>query len=711
MKFFKNKWIFDPKPMTLRTLRNLIIWIWFPYHICCTLAWGYIEKPSKENSPKRMVSMESDVSRPPSEENPFDETMLMFVGEELSVVTVASKRPESPSAAPAIAQVVNRSKIEDRGFKTLAELLAQETSFFMAGREPGTEPYLRGIPNGILFLQDGVPMTFDATKNLHPLDRELPLDSVKQVEIVRGPGSVLWGPDAFAGVVNVVPFSGRDRPGVETKVFFGSEELKGAYIGWGHAAKHWDGFLSAYAATDKYHEETFLVTKPIGSPGEDPLGEETIDSSDYLEFRGNAHYGDWLSVSGRYSDFSRKYTLKDTGSLSWAGERESPINYLKATMSKAIGPSHWSLTGYYQNVKYAITDVDLVREQENDLYHVELLWDRRIWEKGLLTAGASYRENHVDGAIISDNFLPGFIKPPNMIFVPTIVQKDYNNDLKSFFAQFRHQWQDINWWLGGRVDDHSQYQTTFTYSFGFNWAFRDDWQLKFVYGNAYRSPYSSQLFGGQDFDPEEISTLNLQIAWNPRPHHSLAVTTFYSKLRDHIQEDPYGGLSLPSNPEIIGLEFEAKARFFSTLDVFGNLMVLNSWGGEERYRVFKYAFIRPDGSREFFFDTWEQPYDPGPSYLLKAGFIWRFHPNAFFALDGTLNDDVPFNFDKGKVSGDFDQPLLLGATLNLKDFLIQNSTLTLRGRNLRNKDYQVPGVFGPAEGSPFLFSIEWAYRF
>ena len=59
-----------------------------------------------------------------------DDTMLMFVGEDLSVVTVASRMPESPSAAPAVVDVVTRETIEKRGYQTIAQLLSFETGFF-----------------------------------------------------------------------------------------------------------------------------------------------------------------------------------------------------------------------------------------------------------------------------------------------------------------------------------------------------------------------------------------------------------------------------------------------------------------------------------------------------------------------------------------------------------------------------------------------------
>jgi outer membrane cobalamin receptor len=146
----------------------------------------------------------------------LEQTMLMFVGEELGVLTIASRREESALQAPAIAQVVTRREIREQGATTLSQVLERVPGFHMAQRESGTEPYLRGIPNSILFLHDAVPLISETTKSIHPLDHELSLDAVKRIEIIRGPGSALWGPDAFAGIVNVVPLTGKDLDGLET---------------------------------------------------------------------------------------------------------------------------------------------------------------------------------------------------------------------------------------------------------------------------------------------------------------------------------------------------------------------------------------------------------------------------------------------------------------------------------------------------------------
>ncbi len=150
------------------------------------------------------------------------DTLLMFVGEDIDVLSIASRREESAWQAPAVATVITREEIWEKGVRTLSQALEMTPGFYMAQKEWGSESYLRGIPNSVLFLYDTVPMGSDVTKSLQPLDHELSLVSVKRIEVIRGPGSVLWGPDAFAGIVNVVPMTGKDLDGVETGVLYGA---------------------------------------------------------------------------------------------------------------------------------------------------------------------------------------------------------------------------------------------------------------------------------------------------------------------------------------------------------------------------------------------------------------------------------------------------------------------------------------------------------
>jgi outer membrane receptor protein involved in Fe transport len=205
--------------------------------------------------------------------------------------------------------------------------------------------------------------------------------------------------------------------------------------------------------------------------------------------------------------------------------------------------------------------------------------------------------------------------------------------------------------------------------------------------------------------------VSLQAAWDPSTDKTLSATVFYSKLTDHVSEDPYGGISKPADQNIIGLELAGRARLLKHLDLFGNLTALDNWGGSEEYEFLDRVFIRPDGTRVEVYEKWKQSYDEGPDLIANLGFIWQLHPKITVSVDGGITSKVPYAYARDTVSGHYDQEFLLDATFKVKDVMLKGATLTLRGTNLLDQNYTIPGLYGPVDGPPFEFYVEWALRF
>lgn len=631
----------------------------------------------------------------------------MFVGEEAPVATVASSRPEDPVDAPAMMTVVSREEIDRNGYQTLAELLARQPGFFMMARGRGTTPFLRGLSDSVLFLYDGVPITTDVTKGLGVLDREISLAAVERIEITRGPGSILWGPDAFAGVVNIVPFRGGRRPGAVVNVRAGGNDLLNADLTLGLSPRQWQAFLAFSGSREEYQSPDYTVRTVAGD-----TASGRIDHSKYQELTTTLDYGDWLHVTGRWSDFNRRYTMNDsTGGQSWPGEKKAPVNLLKAEISKVMGPSHYTLMGFLQEINYQIEDADLAREQQSRMEHLELRWDRRLFSRGLFTAGGSWRRNMVRDAVVRDGFLPDYLAPEIPIFVPVVQQADFDNELISFFAQARYKWGKAEYWAGGRLDNHNRYGTTQSYSFGFNWPLAETIHLKASYGNAFRSPYSSQLYGDLQFEPESILTAAAQLSWMPKPDYLLELTLFRSNLHEHSTEDPYGGLSLPAGQQVEGLELAAVFPLNRAVKLNFGLTLLSDHDNEERFRKFSYSFIRPNGTQVSVYDEWTEPFDQGPRWLAAIGLDWRIGEGHDLMVNSRFGGPIEYSYAKGAVTGRYSQPVLVDLTYNRPGFRPGHDSVSLAVTNLLDRDYQVPDTFGPTSGPPLRISLSWQYRF
>jgi outer membrane receptor for ferrienterochelin and colicins len=127
-------------------------------------------------------------------------------------VTTASKKPEALLDAPAIMLVLTESDINAYGGRSLVEVLDRTTSVYFMGTQENLQGALTmrgdatlGSNNHILVLINGRPIQ-ESTHGgmIHPFLRAFPLASVRQIEIIRGPGSVLYGTNAYVGVINVI---------------------------------------------------------------------------------------------------------------------------------------------------------------------------------------------------------------------------------------------------------------------------------------------------------------------------------------------------------------------------------------------------------------------------------------------------------------------------------------------------------------------------
>ncbi len=128
---------------------------------------------------------------------------------EIQLVTSVSKKAENITEAPATIVVITRDEIEKRGYNDLVELIKDIPGFDLTlfyGSEYANI-YQRGFRQNntekTLLLVDGIEEN-DLWTNWAYVDRQYPLSNIERVEIIYGPASTMYGPNAFAGVINVI---------------------------------------------------------------------------------------------------------------------------------------------------------------------------------------------------------------------------------------------------------------------------------------------------------------------------------------------------------------------------------------------------------------------------------------------------------------------------------------------------------------------------
>jgi vitamin B12 transporter len=140
----------------------------------------------------------------PSFASHLDAQEPVFPLDTLDVAVGSRVSPGLPTITRAV-EVIDREQIAATPARNVAELLRWATAVDFMPRSPAqADVSIRGAGfEQVLVLVDGVRVS-DRQTGHFDLDLAVPLDRVERVEILRGPGSALYGADAVGGVVNVV---------------------------------------------------------------------------------------------------------------------------------------------------------------------------------------------------------------------------------------------------------------------------------------------------------------------------------------------------------------------------------------------------------------------------------------------------------------------------------------------------------------------------
>lgn len=136
----------------------------------------------------------------------------------LEEVTAASRVTESVEDAPASVSIISYQELKAMAYPTIAEALRGIRGLYLSDDRSYVTVGVRGFSrpgdygNRILVTLDGQPMNDNYIWSSYVgFDGRVDIDDIERIEVVRGPGSVLYGTSAFFGVINLVTRS-RNQP-------------------------------------------------------------------------------------------------------------------------------------------------------------------------------------------------------------------------------------------------------------------------------------------------------------------------------------------------------------------------------------------------------------------------------------------------------------------------------------------------------------------
>ncbi len=478
-------------------------------------------------------------------------------------VSVASKKAESINDAPGIITVVSKHEIEGFGAQHLGDVINRvvSMSFLSANvftdnianmRASATTPY----DNHVLILMNGRPVRDPISGGLNQaVYTGFPLDMIERLEIIRGPGSVLYGSCAYAGVINIVTKQAKiNEQHGSMGLTVGNEDTWGGngYMGFakgdfsaniGVMGYYTGGpefeFTDYSAVTDTNH----FWRKNISVAGNFKLSDFQVNTfySNYRPYALNGPNNSW-----DYSEDGKNLNDHEVFMFDFGYSKE--VNkYLDVNANITFNNHYWN-----QDMGTEMTAHEFLSELMFAIHPMEDL--------NILLGGSFIKSKQISSRFISE----------------IMDQLDVNS---SVYTQIDYRPIDnLKLIAGAQMNMIEGLDANISPRVGAIYNFTKELGVKVLYSSAFRKAYPLEygfnhpvFRGNPAIKPELINTLEGQVFFQ-KDKLSLAATFYQSKMNDiiirtwHDDEtvDIYGGYLKYGNGEdfsFMGIEFEAKYSF------------------------------------------------------------------------------------------------------------------------------------------------------
>ena len=433
------------------------------------------------------------------------------------VVSVASKRDEQIGEAPSVISVVTAKEIKAFGAKNLKDVLARVPSMqgfgshFYSHVVSMRGQTLKHSNNEILFLVNGRPFrtSWNGGTN-YPLLLSFPVNMVECLEIIRGPGSVLYGSGAFSGVINIKTKALTDR---QIALKYGSFNTRGVAVTAGIQT----AVVEVVAGVDVSRTDGWRFSA---------IDEQNVnDSVDMAE----DNTGAIAMVNSGGFTMTTVYT-------------ESAVDHMGSGV-------RWPASS--QRVSHAL--VDLAYQHDlSSMWNASYNLTYNHFDIG--NAGSSKRYSR---DLLFEPMLQGALGDTLNVLIGGVYENqngsvtdnsgDYDSNYSSFYGQLDYRpWERIKFTAGFQRNKVEGVDADVSPRLGVVADLGKGWGSKLLYGEAFRSAYGTEkfsngprIFGDPKLFPETIVTWDAQLFYQSS-HLYTAVTYFHSQIEDLIGRAPNG---------------------------------------------------------------------------------------------------------------------------------------------------------------------------
>ncbi|MEQ1636837.1 MAG: TonB-dependent receptor [Methylococcales bacterium] len=669
-----------------------------------------------------------------AEEAKTDNLALTHGSEEMQ--SIAAGHPIPQNLSPSVTSVMTSKDIERIGARRLEDVLEYLPGVHVSSARGGNNVIgFRGIYSEgnaqALILVNGIPLR-NTVIGGKPYGWTMPVKNISHIEVIRGPGSMLYGGDAITGVINVILKTGKELHGGDVGGFFGGHDTFEGWAEYGNKKADWEyAFSMQGGATNgsqgRIDRDTqTLLDSQLGTHASNAPG-FTNNGRDDIDARVDVAYQDWLRLRAGYQRFNHVQT--GVGG---------------ALALDSLGASNVDIYNLDLSANNKITD-DLTAETKFYFLGQHTDWDFQLLPPGTFggllpqgainqsanfqgTAGLSTQFNYAGikkhnvtfGSGVNHNWVSDISSKINYLITPGFIQQNPLTELSvygadplsksrsrtNFYTLIQDEWNFAPDWhltTGFRYDYYSDASGGLSPRVSLVWNVNPYLTTKLLYSRAFRPP--SFLQKNQPASPstsiksETMDTLEFQAEnkWSPAlmtsanvywfDLNNLIISNSDSTLTSTISVSP-NPVSFSNAGPIHGIGIETEGRY--QLNETLNLSLGYSYHG-----------VSNSNSTGLL-----------PEHMIKTLINWEF------AKDWVLGSQINWIGERKRPANDLRSNLsdycILGLTLSTR--IAKPLELTLRANNLLGTNAKEPSLSStllpgdiPVNDRSILGQIKWSF--
>lgn len=496
--------------------------------VCCLLLWA--------------------IFSPCANANNAGEDIFTLSLEELMAIPVdlASNTMQPINKQPGTVSIITEQQIARSGARYLMDLIKQVPGFWVGTDTIGTLSVsfrgVWGMEAKILLIIDGIEQNELAFGSL-VLGNRYPVNTIKQVEIIRGPGSVKYGSQAALAVIKVTT-KGRD--------------INGQQVSFTADANENGIFKNTYSivSAGRINETNSLRYSSAISFGQGDYSDQTWQAlDDYSVDLNNNSRSESLNINTSLRDEHNEFRIiydrfkqedrllfGDAGLFVSPNQRYTLANTLSFESINIKSQHNWKLNHNW-SAEGIVTFVKQKPWNSDSQYNQRLRRDAQRWRIDLL---AQYQINHHSNLALGSMYYNEAEEVSESYLFDADTRFGGRNAINqndhAFYLQYEAETQWANFTLGGRYENHDAAGSHFLPRLALIKTI-DAVYGKLVYNKAFKIPQFDTLASAENSgtaitETELTTTSELELGYRINDQINLSGSFFHLNIENYIGFNP-----------------------------------------------------------------------------------------------------------------------------------------------------------------------------